>query len=569
MKRALIAVIALAALGFGASTLFAPSAPAQTNTASTVAAETTRTIAQGTLVGFVAPSGAHVWRNVPFAADTGGQNRWRAPRPAASWEGTRQSLAFGPRCPQIANGFTQSDVPFEIGDLLGDEACLNLDIYAPAGAEGASLPVMVWIHGGSNVSGTSADYDGSNLAANENVIVVAVQYRLGPLGWFSHPALRETASLPEDASANQGILDLIAALKWVNTNASAFGGDAGNVTIFGESAGGQNVAALLGSPLARGLFHRAIIQSGGFDSVTLPEAEGREGDQPNPSLAVATRLGGPEKFHTASTAEVFGAFELVDGSIMNLPRIIQDGVALPATPLREAFSSTETFNAVPIITGTNRDEMKLFQVLNPEFTKTRFGQFIVARDAKFYAASAEYGSRMWRIRAVDMPAAQMAAAGHAAVYAYRFDWDDGGKVLLTDLKKLLGAGHAMEIPFVFNRFQLLGEMDKYMFQNKTRAAREALSRDMGTYWASFARTGAPSHSGSLAWPAYSAGREALIRFDSEQDGGITLIQGADSFPAILADLKADKRLNQTERCRLGNGLENWLPGALAQLGCDV
>jgi para-nitrobenzyl esterase len=428
---------------------------------------------------------------------------------------------------------------------------------------------MVWIHGGSNVSGRSADYDGANLAANENVIVIALQYRLGPLGWFSHPALRESAATPEDKAANFALLDQIAALRWVQANAASFGGDQANVTIFGESAGGHNVAALLASTLAKSLFHRAIIQSGGFDSVSIAEAEGRDGDQPNPSLEVAERLGGFENFHTATTAETFAAFQLDGSGTMNLPRMVQDGVTIPATPLRTAFSSTEAFNAVPIITGTNRDEMKLFQVLNPAFTKRRLGQFIMARDAKFYAASAEYGSRIWRIRAVDMPAAQMAAAGHGQVYAYRFDWDDGGKVLFTDLKKLLGAGHAVEIPFVFNRFELLGAMDKYMFQKKTLPARNTLSRAMGAYWASFARTGIPANVDGIKWPAYAATNETLIRFDSDTDGGIALIQGADSFQKILADIKTDKRLNQKKRCRLGIGLAQWLPDALDALGCGV
>ncbi|MEO9970244.1 MAG: carboxylesterase family protein, partial [Hyphomonadaceae bacterium] len=269
MKHAVLIVTVIIVLGFAASALFAAPAPAQTADNPSPAPETVRSIPQGDLQGFVAPSGAHVWRGVPFAADTGGDNRWRAPRPASGWDGTRDATAHGPRCPQVANSFTQSDMPFEPGDLLGDEACLNLDVYAPADAAGKSLPVMMWIHGGSNVSGASADYDGSYLAQNENVIIIAVQYRLGPLGFFSHPALRDTASLPEDRAANFATLDLVAALNWIKTNAASFGGDAGNVTIFGESAGGQNVSTLLASPLAKGLFHRAIIQSGGFDSVTV------------------------------------------------------------------------------------------------------------------------------------------------------------------------------------------------------------------------------------------------------------------------------------------------------------
>jgi para-nitrobenzyl esterase len=569
MKRTLLIIATLVTLGIGASVLFAGDAPAQQSATPVTATETARTIAQGDLVGFVAPSGAHVWRNVPFAADTGGENRWRAPRPAPVWDGVREALAQGPRCPQIANAFTMSDDPFENGDLLGDEACLNFDIYAPADAEGKNLPVMMWIHGGSNVSGTSADYDGSFLAANENVIVMVVQYRLGPLGWFSHPALRESAQTPEDASANFGTLDLIAALEWIKTNAASFGGDAGNVTIFGESAGGHNVATLLAAPRAKGLFHRAIIQSGGFDSLSIDEAEGRTGDQSNPSLEVASRLGGPERFHTASTQQVFDAFELDGSGFMDLPRVIEDGVVLPDTPLRAAFSSTETFHTVPIITGVNRDEMKMFQVLDPRFTRTRFGRLVVARDAKFYAASAEYGSRVWRIRAVDMPATQMAEAGHGQVYAYRFDWDDGGRVFITNLKKLLGAAHGMEIPFVFNKFELLGPMDRFMFQKKTFKARDELSRDMGAYWTSFAREGVPNHPTKPDWPAYVSGDEALIRFDADSDGGIELLRGADSFEAILEDIKTDTRISTQERCQLVSDLSEWLPEAGTDMGCGV
>jgi len=163
----------------------------------------------------------------------------------------------------------------------------------------------------------------------------------------------------------------------------------------------------------------------------------------------------------------------------------------------------------------------------------------------------------------------MAAAGHGEVYAYRFDWDDGGKVLFTNLKTLLGAAHAMEIPFVFNKFSLLGEMDKYMFQKKTLPARDELSRAMGTYWAGFARTGVPANAEGIAWLAYTQGNQALIRFDSTSDGGIEIMQGADSFEAVLADLKADKRLNQKQRCQLAIGLSQWLPSARDELGCGV
>jgi len=546
---------------FFASALFALTACGASGTQIELrpeAASATRTsVAQGELIGFVAENSAHVWRGVPFAADTSGENRWRAPRPAPAWDGVKDALDFAPVCPQIATPFTPI-ASFTNGELEGSEDCLAMDIYAPANAQGKSLPVMLWIHGGSNVSGASQLYVGENLAKNENVIVMSVQYRLGPLGWFSHPALKASAKTPEDASANFGTLDLIAALKWAKDNAASFGGNPDNVTIFGESAGGHNVATLLASPLAEGLFHRAIIQSGGFDSVTIDEAQGTTGKQPNPSLTVTERLGGPEKFHTASLQEVFDAFELDAGGFMDLPRVIEDGVVLPDTALRNAFSSTQTFNTVPIISGINRDEMKLFYLFDDNLTETKFGKFIVAKDQDFYDAAAEYSSRVWRIRSVDLPLVMMAEAGHEDVYAYRFDWDEGGKIFWMDLSKILGAAHSLEIPFVLNRFKLLGEADDIMFKTKTLATRETLSRSMGAYWAAFARNGQPDTAELPAWPRYND-NSSLMYFDSTNDKGIRVQEGADSFDKIAADLKADTRLSESQRCEISDGLSQWVP----------
>lgn len=524
---------------------------------------TTTAVTQGELVGFIANNGAHVWRGVPYAADTSGENRWRAPRPALAWDGTRSATEFAPACPQIATPFTPI-ASWTNGTLEGSEDCLIFDIYAPADAKGKSLPVMMWIHGGSNVSGTSQLYVAENLAKNENVIVMSVQYRLGPLGWFSHPDLVASAVTPEDASANFGTLDLIAGLKWIRENAESFGGDPDNVTIFGESAGGQNVSTLLASPLAEGLFHRAIIQSGGFDSVSIAEARGATGEQPNPSNQVTKKLGGSDKFHTASLQEVFDAYQLDGGGFMDLPRIVEDGVVLPKTPLRGLFDSKDTFNEVPIISGVNRDEMKLFYLFNDRLTKTKFGKFIVAKDQDLYDAASDYASRVWRIRAVDRPLAMMTAAGHEDVYAYRFDWDEGGKILWMDLSKILGAAHSVEIPFVMNRFKLLGEADPVMFKDKTLATRQSLSRSMGSYWANFARTGQPNGEGLPDWPRYGQ-QASVIYLDSTNDGGIRTEAGADNFTKIITELKADTRIDAAEKCEIAQSMIDWVPTLQADL----
>jgi len=528
------------------------------------AAETKLTVAQGELIGFTAENGVHVWRGVPFAEDTSGKNRWRAPRPAPNWSGTREALEFAPVCPQIATPFTPIE-GFTNWTLEGSEDCLMMDIYTPPNAKGRSLPVMMWIHGGSNVSGASQLYVGENLALNEDVIVMSVQYRLGPMGWFSHPALVESAQTPEDKAANFGTLDLIAALKWIQTNADAFGGDPDNVTIFGESAGGHNVATLLASPLAKGLFHKAIIQSGGFDSITIDEARGNAGDLPNTSLAVTERLGGAEKFHTASLDEVFEAYERDGGMFLDLPKVIQDGVVLPATSLRQAFASTDTFNAVPIISGVNRDEMKLFYLFDDRLTKQKFGRFPVARDQDVYDAASDYSSRGWRIRSVDRPLAMMTEAGHDQVYGYQFDWDEGGKLFWTDFSKMMGAGHSLEIPFVLNRFDFFGRMDSVLFKKKTAASREKISRSMGAYWAEFARTGTPGSTGGTDWAVFGDAA-TVMHFDSDKDGGIRLETGPDTAAKLAAELKADGRINAGVRCEIAQNVANWMKDFAAILG---
>lgn len=520
---------------------------------------TERTISQGDVIGLIAENGAHVWRGVPYGASTAGENRWRAPNPAPGWEGRRRSVEFAPRCAQLTNRCDE-DEGVEPGLVVGSEDCLALDIYAPADAQGRALPVMVWIHGGGNVWGRSSLYDGSNLAVHEDVIVVVVQFRVGPLGWFCHQALRDDAQEPEDTAACFATLDLIVSLRWVADNIASFGGDPDCVTIFGESSGGHNVVTLLASPVAAGLFHRAIIESGSFDSVSAAEAEGVEGDLTNTSNEIAHRLDATtaEELRAVSVEELYAACESGDGWFLDVPRVIQDSVALPSTPLREAFGSTETFNAVPIITGTNRDEMKLFYASDDELTKKRLGVLIVARDEDLYDAMASYVSRVWRIRAVDEPAKLMTAASHQAVFAYRFDWDDGGRLLFMDFKKIFGAAHGFEIPFVFNRFQHLGDADRFLFQKRTREDRERLSRAIGHYWASFARTGTPSCPGRPDWPQFSERNGSYLRLDTDNDGGIRVVNDTDTIDQVAIDLRDDSRIGDAERRLILDEMGDWM-----------
>jgi len=520
---------------------------------------TVRATKQGEVVGFVAPEGAHVWRGVPFAASTAGANRWRAPQPVPGWEGRRPCVEFADRCAQLTNQGDKDD-GIEPGLVIGSEDCLALDIYAPPTAQGRALPVMVWIHGGQNVWGRSGMYDGSTLAVREDVIVVIPQYRVGLLGWFAHPALRANVNTPEDGAASFAIFDLIASLRWVADNIPAFGGDPDCVTIFGESSGGHNVAMLLASPLAGGLFDRAIIQSGSFDSVSRDEAEGGEGELGNPSSQIAHRLHATtaDDLRAASIEQLYAACDIGEGWFVDIPRAIQDGVVLPATPIRDAFTSLDTFQPVPVITGSNRDEMKLFFGSRPDMTTRKLGVLPVPRDPALYDATARYISRVWRIRAVDEPAQAMVDAGHDEVYSYRFDWDDGGRLLAMDFHQLFGAAHGFEIPFVFGRFTHLGDADRFLFQKRTLKDRERLSRAMSRYWASFARTGKPTCPDQPDWPHYSDQQGTYLRLDTDNDGGIRAVPETDSVDTLAADLSTDPNLNNNQRRSIVDEMSNWM-----------
>jgi para-nitrobenzyl esterase len=460
------------------------------------------------------------------------------------------------------------------GELAGQEDCLFLDVYAPAMAASAAaqarLPVMMWIHGGSNVWGRAEQYNASELARRHNVIVVVAQYRLGPLGWFAHPALREGGELSEDASPNFGTLDNIRALEWIRDEIATFGGDPSLITIFGESAGGQNVAALLASPRASGLFHRAIVQSGSFDTTPLTEAEGLDSNARwDSATAVAARMLANanvtgQALRDVPLETIFAAYDTSRGAF-DPPRVIADGIVLPAAGIEAVLGDTDTHNDVPVILGANRDETKLFNALNPELTRRVLWVFPQARDPDLYDAFSNYQSRMWRASAVDAPAELMSAAGNPAIYTYRFDWDDQGGILFTDLGRLLGAAHSMEIPFVFGHFRLLGSFDRFAFTRANRDERVELSAAMMSYWVNFARTGAPGRGVDGGLPEWNAARSpagggAIMILDAASDGGIRIADDVETPERIVGDLFSDFRLaTDTERCLVFRAAERWNP----------
>lgn len=516
----------------------------------------------------------HAWRGLRYAAPPVGPLRWRAPQPAPGWEGCLEAIAHGAMAPQIAGRL--APVPAaQHGQVIGDEDCLFLNIFAPVDAKaGAGRPVMVWIHGGGNAVGTAASFDvARNLAAEDGVIVVTVNYRLGVLGWFCHPALQQGAELSDaDRSGNFALLDLIAALRWVQTHIAAFGGDPGCVTVFGESAGGQQVLLLLASPLAQGLFHRAIAQSPVCESFSREQAV-HGGDSPLEcqrcgSEEVVRRLlaraGLPSPPHDLadwlrerSPAELLAAHVPGSEGIYLAPRPIRDGVVLPLSPLQEVFRQGQ-WHRMPVLLGSNRDEYRTFLAGKPEHCRLLGGKLPILKDRAAYLMESGLLSRAWRAHHVDSPADAMLASGHEAVWSYRFDWDEAPAIPFIRPDLLLGAAHAMEMAFVFR--DEAGEFD--LFQVNTpfnRRGRQVLCRAMGAAWTSFARDGRPTLPDGTAWPARGEQAAESLVLDSPSGGGLRMASARESLDTIQQELQQPSALEPLARLRCFARVFLWSP----------
>ncbi len=457
-------------------------------------------VAHGPVVGRVG-AGVASFKGLPYAAPPVGDLRWRSPRSPAPWSEPRDASQVGAICIQPpANGDNG------VGPLPMSEDCLTLNVWAPAEREG-SLPVMVWIHGGglNNGSGTAALYDGTNLA-KRGVMVVTINYRLGRLGFFDHPALAAERE-PGEPAANYGLMDVILALRWVRENAEAFGGDADNVTVFGESAGGALVTRLMISEPARGLFHRAVVQSG------LGRDEGTPLDRPR-------RDGGPsmqargEAFaaaHGAATVEQLRAIpaeaflrpapNFYDGDLL-----VRDGVHV-AEDVEAAFAAGREA-PVPLIIGTNSAEfwwmkpsdLSPYGALDDAMTDGERAAFLAA-----YGGRDGYDAHVLSDLVFNEPARHLARLharnGHPT-YLYRFD-----VVSAAMPEPHAGATHASERQYVFDNLTAspwpTAEMDQ----------RQA--DQMAGYWTAFAANGDPNGGMRQAWPEFGAEPDRLLEFTNE------------------------------------------------------
>jgi para-nitrobenzyl esterase len=492
-------------------------------------------VTQGSLRGSV-EDGIFVFKGVPYGADTGGEHRFKPPRPAEPWSGVRDALTFGPDAPQLRAGHSVLKELFPTVIYDTSEDCLRVNVWTPALGDGGKRPVMVWIHGGGFNYGSGvmhAAHEGGRLAKRGDVVVMSVNHRLNILGYLYLADLLG----PEYAdSGNAGMLDLILALRWVRDNAEAFGGDPDNVTIFGQSGGGAKVSTLLAMPEAQGLFHRAVVQSGARLKAVLPETATKNardllieaGVDPTDAKAVlelpverlVNAIGAVSKNRNEVGAVSAGLSPVVDGK------------NLPAHPW--AGPAPEFSKHVPVMVGSTKDELT-YQLLNhPDFDgldeaglrrklraqlgsrPDRFGAIsdeqiegIIAayrsgrpdeRPQDLLVAMASDGTRLASIRLAEARARQ---ADAAPVYMYLFEWEspcfDGA----------LKSTHTIEIPFVFDNLMV---SDEYV---GPRPEREQLMARTSGAWLAFARSGNPNHEGLPHWPAYDESTRATMILDAD------------------------------------------------------
>lgn len=466
----------------------------------------------GPVEGFV-DTKTYSWLGIPFAASPTGYRRWQPPAAPASWSTTRPALEFAQPCSQLTTA----------GTLQGGEDCLYVNVWKPQTTSTSPLPIMVWIHGGGNEVGATSDYlyGGQNIAADNNVMVISISYRLSDIGWFNHPALH--TGDPQGDSGNFGLLDQIIALKWVRNNAAAFGGDVRNVTAFGESAGGMNLWALLTSPLAQGLFDKAIILSGYPQWITVEGAQNtsqgvledmviKDGltDSANVDAFLASmgEVWIQDYLYNADTLTLLTSAADTTPTFTNFYGA-QDGTVIPSDILGAIADGQ--FSHIPLMLGSMRDEMKMF--LCPLFMmrKSRFNSLMTDTygdwapeleklysrgsysPATYYNQFTDIADHLLEgLNSVYLPSV---VGSEVPVWVYNFQYDN----LKKPFHYAIGAGHSMELPFVFGNFQ------ESFYPPNTTAERAALAQVTQTYFTCFAKTGNPSSCSSSVrpWPQFT------------------------------------------------------------------
>lgn len=483
------------------------------------------------LVQGAAEDGLTVYRGIPFAAPPVGPLRWQPPQPAAKWEGVRQTVEFAPD-------------PYQ-GDGKGNvsEDCLYLNIWTPAKSADERVPVLVWIYGGGFSFGSTSTpvHNGEHLA-RKGVVLVTINYRVGPLGFLAHPEL--SAESPHRVSGNYGLLDQIAGLRWVQRNIAAFGGDPDRVTIFGESAGGIAVSMLCASPLAKGLFHGAISQSGGSFGPPRPTTYPGE----NMKRLTAAEQAGVAYLQKAGVGSLAELRQLAPGKLpagwgSGAAWPIIDGHVIPDDQYK--LYEVGLYNDVPILVGYNSDEGLSFtrERTPAEYianVQKRYGPFAerllavypvgpdsVPKTARDLMRDAAFGWHTWSW------ARLQARTGKSAVYYYYFDQHPARPAASAEADH--GMPHGVDVPYVF---QTLDRNDPNLTPGDF-----AISDTVSTYWTNFAKLGDPNGPGVPAWPRFTETDRRVMHFRNEATPGD--VPSADGL-AVLDEYFAWRRTPEGE-----------------------
>lgn len=505
------------------------------------------TIDTGALAGttIIAKNGTaiHFYGGIPYAAPPVGDLRWRAPQPAEAWEGVRDATGFGASCPQLIvgeGGFREAisnalgtPAPEEV-ELTYDEDCLYLNVFTPTTASDAKLPVLFWVHGGAHRFGTSTNTPGEELASRD-VVLVSINYRLGPLGFMSHPEL--TA---EGCRGNQGLLDTVSALQWVNRNITTFGGDPANVTVFGESAGGHSTCAMFTSPLTKGLMHRAIAQSGvGAHATQLLDSAGAVPMSAHDTGEMLGEVLGCEK----GAGQLAAMRDVSIDDIINktatfpMPGVIIDGYCQPKNPL--TIIREGEHNNVPLMIGSNAFEGSALYWGSP------MAQMALCPDIDSYVAEFERVFEEDFDTALKLyPAANVdemihsskemcgdslfCAPTRAVAQALADQGDDCYPYFFTQTPKgdsegALGAFHAMELGYVFGA-DFLSPL--------SREEDLALSDTMMQYWVNFATSGNPNGEGLAQWSAFNSNADQWMELGNHV--GMSNVENTAKYNVIMS-----------------------------------
>jgi para-nitrobenzyl esterase len=542
------------------------------------------------------------WEDIPYAVAPVGDLRWKAPREFVSPESFIESKE-GNGCLQEASIYAG----IQGEGIVGQEDCLYLDIQSPVNNSNRRLPVMFWIHGGGNTSGVKDYYDFSEFIKQQQVIVVTINYRLGPMGWFTHPAIQGPQN-GLDKTSNFGTLDIIQALRWVQKNITEFGGDSDNVTIFGESAGGHNVLSLLSSPISNGLFHKAISQSGYTTTFTLEEAFGSDlnGDTVNElgsDLALSQNdlsgYGSIKKLYMENPSkhgeefqrylrsidgkDLFNAYNKIsDDTFDRLPLLTRDGIVLHVDGMRAGLVASKNKKNIPVIAGSNKDELALWLSTNQYFVKGSYPLTklipipkIEFRKEGLYKLWVKTRSQGWKLRGVDHPLMDLEKAGYKSLFAYRFDWDDQKSSYFADFPNLIGAAHGFEISFITGDFKF-GPIGRYVYPKG--ALRDEMQETMMNAWASFAKSGVPSTGKKLEWSRFTSNERAFLKLDSNEN--LSMDKEMLSLKYILGNVRLSPVGTLLEKCLLaretfdniGNPLpkdySSWNQGACNQFNIN-